>query len=120
MYNEHDSEMQEVYSATSIEEVKNIIESFDIGSSVSLNDFKVVKITEKINVKELMRNNPAMNWYARGDVRNDSVTIYVNDKPVLCILSEQIIHGLPHCNGNDIKYELRISYSDILEELGLE
>jgi hypothetical protein len=120
MYNEHGGEMHEVHSANSTEEVKCIIESFDRGSSISLSDFKVVEITREIDVKKLMRNNPALNWYARGDVRNDSIIIYVNDVSVLCILSEQVIHGLTRCDSNEIKHELRLSYSDILEELGLE
>jgi hypothetical protein len=120
MYNEHSSEMYEVYSSNSIDEVKKVIESFDRGSSVNLNDFKVVKVVNEIDVRELMRNNPALNWYAKGDVKNDSIIIYVNDVPITCILSEQVIHGLAHCDSNEIKYELRLTYSDILEDLGLE
>lgn len=59
------------------------------------------------------------NWYAKGDIVNDTIVIYKDDVARVCILQEQVIHGLPYSEGINLKVELMESYQDILEQLGI-
>jgi len=81
----------------------------------------------EVNLTELSDSNPnepidvdSINWEAKGDIKNSSVIIIKSGIPIASIMQEQVIHGLEYCSGSRLKEELRLSYSDILNDLGIK
>jgi hypothetical protein len=120
-YNEN-----EFHEADTLDEVKTVIESLDKypncdnGESFDIKSVKAYEIKREVDIADVVKDSKTVNWYAEGDKQHSSIVIHKNGTPVVCILPEQVIHGLEYSRGSDLKCELRLGYMDILEELGLE
>jgi hypothetical protein len=122
MYNMGNGEIYETHRANDLKEIETIItsiERYPYDVPFSLDYVEVYEIKRRLDTKELIRNNNSLNWHAEGDRSNSTITIFKNNVPVACILSEQVIHGLDYISGAELKSELRLSYLDILQSLGL-
>ena len=60
-----------------------------------------------------------MAWEAQGAPKDSTVVISADGVELACIMQEQVIHGLEHCKGDELKEELILTYSDILEDLNI-